>query len=262
MVAVVFCSHSALRLQSFYAFSKPKLGKSAVSLQETADGFSPFASRRDLLPLIISSIKSDGNRRGRPPRKNHISGRTEKGDKNKTPPSSDGKLSESSNQDEIIALFRRIQSSISKGESLGTKKRISDSSVDKTSAESVLEILRQSRKQVKGRPSKKEGGQVLTQRRGVPKKDQGIPDKQYVADLKSARPPSNFVKRSPIPSPTNPRGKAVKLKNEVSVRTTSFNELPKVEEMKVTELKELAKSRGIKGYSKMKKSELVELLRS
>ncbi|RVW31886.1 hypothetical protein CK203_087137 [Vitis vinifera] len=33
MVAVVFCSHSALRLQSFYAFSKPKLGKSAVSLQ-------------------------------------------------------------------------------------------------------------------------------------------------------------------------------------------------------------------------------------
>lgn len=103
---------------------------------------------------------------------------------------------------------------------------------------------------------------MLTQRRGVPKKDQGIPDKQYVADLKSARPPSNFVKRSPIPSPTNPRGKAVKLKNEVSVRTTSFNELPKVEEMKVTELKELAKSRGIKGYSKMKKSELVELLRS
>lgn len=102
----------------------------------------------------------------------------------------------------------------------------------------------------------------MTQRRGVPKKDQGIPDKQYVADLKSARPPSNFVKRSPIPSHTTPRGKAVKLKNEVTVRTTSFNELPKVEEMKVTELKELAKSRGIKGYSKMKKSELVELLRS
>ena len=121
-----------------------------MNLAETADGFSPFASRRDLLPLTISSIKSDGNRRGRPSRKNHISGRTEKGDKNKTPPSSDGKLSESSNQDEIIALFRRIQSSISKGESLGTKKRISDSSVDKTSAESVLEILRQSRKQVKG----------------------------------------------------------------------------------------------------------------
>ncbi|RVW13590.1 Vacuolar protein sorting-associated protein 41-like [Vitis vinifera] len=81
-----------------------------------------------------------------------------------------------------------------------TQKRISGSSVNSTSAESVLEIFRQSRKQVKGRPSKKEGGQVLTQRRGVPKKDQGIPDKQYVADLKSARSPSNFLKRSLTPS--------------------------------------------------------------
>ena len=41
---------------------------------------------------------------------------------------------------------------------------------------------------------------MLTQRRGVPKKDQGIPDKQYVADLKSARPPSIFLKRSLTPS--------------------------------------------------------------
>ncbi|RVW70636.1 hypothetical protein CK203_056496 [Vitis vinifera] len=80
------------------------------------------------------------------------------------------------------------------------QKRISGLSVNSTSAESVLEIPRQSRKQVKGRPSKKEGGQVLTQRRGVPKKDQGIPDKQYVADLKSARPPSIFLKRSLTPS--------------------------------------------------------------
>jgi hypothetical protein len=32
--------------------------------------------------------------------------------------------------------------------------------------------------------------------------------------------------------------------------------------MKLTELKELAKSRGIKGYSKLKKGELLELLRS
>ena len=110
-----------------------------------------------------------------------------------------------------------------------------------------------------GRPSKKEGDQLLTQRRGVLKKDERISDKQYVEDLKSTRPPSNFVKRSPIPAPTTPRGKAVKLKIEVLVKTSSFNE---VEKMKVSELKELAKSRGIKGYSKMKKSELVELLRS
>lgn len=103
---------------------------------------------------------------------------------------------------------------------------------------------------------------MLTERTSAPKKGQGVLEKQEVADWNSTRPPSNFVKRSPIPFPTTPRGKAINLKKETSAKASSSIGSPKVEEMKVTELKELAKSRGIKGYSKMKKGELVELLRS
>ena len=37
---------------------------------------------------------------------------------------------------------------------------------------------------------------------------------------------------------------------------------PLIETMKLAELKEVAKNKGLKGYSKLKKSEILELLRS
>lgn len=39
-------------------------------------------------------------------------------------------------------------------------------------------------------------------------------------------------------------------------------EKEEIETMKLAELKEVAKNKGLKGYSKLKKSEILELLRS
>lgn len=116
-------------------------------MAEIADGPSLLASRRGHGQVTTLSIRVDGNRSGRPSQRTSASGRFRKSDGEKIPQSSDGN---SSNQEEIISLFRRIQSSISKGESISSKKRNSKSSEEKPSAESVLEVLRQSRKQVKG----------------------------------------------------------------------------------------------------------------
>jgi hypothetical protein len=112
--------------------------------------------------------------------------------------------------------------------------------------------------------SNKEGDRLLTRRRGVPKKEQAVQNSPQVAELKSTRPPSKFVKRSPIPSSSTPGGNILELNDEALAARAGSKELnlPRIEEMKLTELKELAKSRGMKGYSKLKKSELVELLRS
>ncbi|KAA8515079.1 hypothetical protein F0562_018134 [Nyssa sinensis] len=262
MDAVVFYPHYALRLPYFSAFSKPRLGKPSLSLKEIADGRSLIASRKDVIQLTVSSIRADGNRRGRPPRKSTAEGRTEKDEENKIPQSFDGKSSNPSNQAEIIALFRRIQSSISKGESKSANKRSSNSSEDDTSAESVLEVLRQTRKQLKEKTSNKKEDKVLTRRRSRLEKVQKKEEYASVNDLKLSRPPSNFVKRSPIPSPTSRRGKVFESKASSATAGNKELELQKVEEMKLPALKELAKSRGIKGYSKLKKRELVKMLRS
>ncbi|XP_059438658.1 SAP-like protein BP-73 isoform X2 [Corylus avellana] len=256
----VFRSHSALQFPSFLSFSgQPSLGGKPISLKEIADGPLLFDSQKVFPRLTVLSIRSDGHKRHGPPRRSSDS-RRRKEDENETPQSSDGKKSKSSNQEEIIALFRRIQSSISKGESLSTKKRNSNLSEDKPSPESILDVLRKSRKQAKD----KEGDKVLIRRRGVPQKEQAVQNSQQVADLKSTRPPSEFVKRSPIPSPSTPRGKILELNGEALAARDGSKELnlPGIEGMKLTELKEVAKSRGMKGYSKLKKSELVELLRS
>ena len=112
-----------------------------------------------------------------------------------------------------------------------------------------------------GIATNKEGGKATTRRRGVPKKEQRTEGYPPVTDFKLTRPPSNFVKSSPIPSLTIPRGKRLELSSE-SLSTTDGTEtdLQRVEEMKLPQLKKLAKSRGIKGYSKLKKSELVRVL--
>lgn len=116
-------------------------------MAEIADGAPRLAyNQRDLPQLSVSSIRSEGKGRGLPPRKNTASDRST--EENKT---SDGESSVPSNQEEIIALFRRIQSSISKEGSVSTKSSSNNAKV-KQSLESVVNVLRKSpaRKQVKG----------------------------------------------------------------------------------------------------------------
>lgn len=112
---------------------------SLLNLAEIADGALRLAYRRDLLQFSVSCIRSEGKRRGRSPRKDTSSDRS--AEENKT---SDRESSGLSNQEEIIALFRRIQSSISKGGSASTKKRSSNSAKEKQSLDSVVNVLRQS----------------------------------------------------------------------------------------------------------------------
>ncbi|XP_023633952.1 uncharacterized protein LOC17877816 isoform X2 [Capsella rubella] len=133
-----------------------------------------------------------------------------------------------SNQEEIISLLKRIQSSISKGESRGIEEKNSDeSSGSKPLTKAILDVLEKSRKKTEGDTNVKQE-----------------PPKRHSA--------------------SGPRGKL-----PVSISDKAFGEMTKKEEkvslietMKLAELKEVAKNRGIKGYSKLRKSELLELIRS
>lgn len=107
-----------------------------VNLTEITDRPSVSATQRNLRQLRISTVRADNDRRGR----------SLEDEGNNVPQSSHGKESNPSDQEEIIALFRRIQSSISKGESASSKARRS-----KASAESLLDVLVQSRKQMTGK---------------------------------------------------------------------------------------------------------------
>ncbi|KAL4204485.1 hypothetical protein AMTRI_Chr01g110070 [Amborella trichopoda] len=232
---------------------------SATSRREFADRPLLFASRKDLNQFIISSLKSE-NRKGQPSRRN--TGNDEVGkDKEQ---SSDGDLSDSSSQEEIIALFRRIQSSISKGSPRSTNKSITDDSKIKQSADSVLHALRQyparklNKEATSGQGKDVRGRGAL--RRGSLNKDQK--DEEPKTDhFKLSRPASNFVKRSPIPS-SLPREK-VDEKALASGAKTVDNALTSktMDDMKLMELRKLARSHGMKGYSKLKKGELLALMK-
>lgn len=100
-----------------------------------------------------------------------------------------------------------------------------------------------------------------THKRKITKKENTIPILQPPSAM-STRPPSNFVKKSPIPSPAPLRSNEIEVNNREKSISEADKESSKVEGMKLSELKVLAKERGIRGYSKLKKSELIELLKS
>lgn len=90
----------------------------------------------------------------------------------------------------------------------------------------------------------------------------GNMDDRRPGNVEVQRPVSNFVKKSPILAPPS-KERAMKA-GEESAPMTDTNveyELHKLDEMKLSELKELAKTKGAKGYSKLKKGELLEMLR-
>lgn len=225
------------------------------TLKEIADGPSIYTSWSNHLQLTVSSIRAYGNRSGTPARRSADMGTSPSDNEKEKPYSSDGRLSNSSNQDKIITLFRGIRTSIAKGESTTSKKRNSNSSTDKSWSESVLEVLNQSRKPKEEKDSKIKSDKLLAGWKGELQK---VEEMVYpaTAKIKLTRPPSSFVKRSPIPK---------KVEDEQK-REASSAKAPKVlenlEDMKLPALKELAKSRGIRGYSKLKKGELLELLRA
>ncbi|KAL5732137.1 hypothetical protein ACHQM5_004790 [Ranunculus cassubicifolius] len=195
----------------------------------------PYITYRTRHSTVLS-IRCEGNRRGRPRKNTAPDGNT--------PQSSND---ESSNQEEIIALFRRIQTSIAKdGGSTAIKKRRSDPQKDRKAAENVLDVLRQSRNKIKD-------DKAVSKRQDIPKIKEEMEDVSATPVVNFRRPPSNFVKKSPIPPQSALREEVVEVASEEI--EAGF------EKMKVSELKELAKSRGIKGYSKLKKGELINLLR-
>lgn len=105
------------------------------------------------------------------------------------------------------------------------------------------------------------------------KKEEGEGEAEGAPRL-STRPPSRFRRRSPIGSLSSPR-EELPSENERTPATPTLS-IPRDEtddddedsnqqamnftEMKLPQLKEVAKSKGIKGYSKLKKSELLDLL--
>ncbi|XP_023542167.1 uncharacterized protein LOC111802132, partial [Cucurbita pepo subsp. pepo] len=206
--------------------------ESLLNLAEIADGY-----RSKNIQLAVSSNGNDGKTGHQPVRRSSAPGRTRKNvpslRKTDTHKNEDMKKPKSNNQEEIIALFRKIQTSIAEEAASSIDE---DSNKDEDGTESILEALTESRKQVKGKTLKNAGGVKGLRRKGT---------SEAAAEFKLVRPPSNFVKRSPIPSPAGGNGSHLTVEN-----------------MKLRELKAVAKSRGIKGYSKLKKNELLELLTS
>ncbi|XP_073157188.1 uncharacterized protein [Henckelia pumila] len=259
MSAIVLYSNSLLRSPYFPTLDGHKLGKPLFSFKEIAD------------KLSVSSVRLDGNKGDKPPQKNYSPGKAHKGGETEDNwQSVDSKKPVSPNKEEILAVFKRIQTSISKGESLNSKKSASKLNEDKPSAEAMLEALFQSRKPGKGKTIGKKGSkfpspQKDSQENEITAEDSSAlslesPSLPLPPPSNSSTQPSNFARKSPIPSVSSPRD-TVEAKSETSPATDGNVEISKkLEEMNLTQLKEVAKSKGIKGYSKLKKSELVELL--
>ncbi|CAI0475856.1 unnamed protein product [Linum tenue] len=154
------------------------------------------------------------------------------------------KATNSSREKEIIALFRRIRIAISSTESNGSAE-------DATSQKKSATI-----NSVSGKAKNKE-----KVKQGETRRKQGMLEKQVsqstvqggIAEFKTNRPPTNFMRRSPIPSTSAPRVMDNELDDGNSATQEGDKlENQKLEQMKLAQLKELAKSRGVKGYSKLK----------
>lgn len=250
MYAAVFGSQPVLRYPTFDLFSKQwYLGKSSLALKE----FSPLMPLEGLNQVSFSNIRCHADKREKDQKRNkQVSARTEKGDQNQRPGRAfDGNRSKSPDQQEIIALLRRIQLSISKADSQGTPKRNSPPHKDKSSVEAILDVLRDSGKQVKDKVSKES-----TEKEALKTEPSST----------LTRLPSNSVRKSPIPSIPAPRGRVLELEDESSAASGVEDKQGQsdrtLERMKLPELKELAKSKKIKGYSKLKKRELIQVLGS
>ncbi|XP_020597772.1 uncharacterized protein LOC110037455 isoform X2 [Phalaenopsis equestris] len=193
-------------------------------------------------------IRSEGSRRKRPQQRSVSSNKPRGG-------GGDDELkrrSKSPDNDEILALFRRIQSSISKeGEAKVPRRR------RRGIADSVSPESRKSRES-----GKEQGG-----------RGSGLEDAAALENSKIQRPLSKFVRRSPIPvaSPAEDKGlfkKEDEGEREQEVKEveekragSEVSEMQKIDEMKLSELKGLARGEGIKGISKLKKGELLQLLK-
>ncbi|KAK4271722.1 hypothetical protein QN277_020370 [Acacia crassicarpa] len=259
--AGVFGSHHVLRYPTFAPFSKQwNLGNSSLALKEFAVGLPPLVPLKDYNQFGFTNIRCGADKIGNNQRRKQVSGRGEKGDENQRPRTFDGNTSKSPEQEEIISLLRRIQLSISKGDLQGTHKRSSPPDKDKPSVESILDVLRESGKQVKDEVPK-ETAENKTLTRGVAETEQEVTEHPRESNFRLTRLPSNFVRQSPIPSIPLPRRSVIEVSDEASEAKQGQSEKT-LERMKLSELKELAKSKKIKGYSKLKKRELIEILKS
>ncbi|XP_021724113.1 uncharacterized protein LOC110691478 [Chenopodium quinoa] len=232
----------------------------SLFLGETVCRLLPVASCKTLLfHNKNSSIRAyTPNWGGNLSSRKSFSGRAFEEDEFRTHITSDSK---SSRRERLIALLKRIQIEISEGESgSGDYSKSTQTIDDDSSVEtSVLEFLQQSTRETKVESSKLKHSEELNL-----KKQTSEEKSIYVPKpppTKITRPPSNFVKKSPIPLTTALQSDEVELNNKESSSEADRESL-NVEGMKLSGLKELAKARGIRGYSKLKKSELVKLLKS
>ncbi|KNA11229.1 hypothetical protein SOVF_137120 isoform B [Spinacia oleracea] len=232
------------------------LGETVCRLMPVASCKTPSFQHKN------SSIKAyTANRGSSPLLKESVLGRAFKDDEFSTRSTSDGK---SSRSDNLKALFKRIQVEISQGDSRSGKySKSSKASIngDLSVETSVLEFLQRSEREKKVEDSMLKRSEESNHKKKTTNKENSIPIPESAAPLFS-RPPSNFVKKSPIPSTTPLRSKEIEVTNREELSLEADKESSEIEGMKLIELKELAKKRGIKGYSKLKKSDLVELLKS
>ncbi|MED6184593.1 hypothetical protein PIB30_048925 [Stylosanthes scabra] len=243
MDVVGFRSYGVLGFSCSTSFSLSK----HCYLAEVRVQPSPYAFKKAVSPFSNSKmIKSKGDSKGV---------QTSRRNEDKRSKSFKGEKIESPHHEEIMDLLKRIRISISMG-NIQNK--------DKPSPEYDRDIIGEPKKQVKaGNISNNAKPKELSEKIG---NEEGAEENPHASGFKLTRLPSNFTKKSPIPSLSAPRsnitGETNDGSSEISLETTVQSESESLEEMKLAELKELAKSRGIKSYSKLKKSELIKVLGS